>query len=68
MLTMSMTMYMANKKFIKYLSRYIFSQNCDLCGQTLLFHFISLILPSISLINYDGIIFSERKPYFKPDY
>ena len=26
------------------------------------------ILPSIFPINYGGIIFSERKPYFKPDY
>ena len=34
----------------------------------LTFSLYSLILPSISLINYDGIKFSERKPYFKPDY
>ena len=45
-----------------------FSENYDFWGQTSSFHFISHVLPSISLINFGGILFSIRKQFFKPDY
>ena len=44
-------------------------QNCDLCGQTVFPLYIAYGMGfTMSLINFGGIIFSERKPYFKPDY